>query len=158
MASAAFPPCSWWTHAGGRLPILSWGSPQPSSTRFISRTRSRNRSSSCACAGNSSATFVGQHWPRSRLAASPRGRWITLLQRFPELAHDMLLAPAHRELLRDVFQHHDPMSFAIGLGFAVEAADRVFGHQAVAVDAHEAAEKFLLELGQRLFEQEFALG
>ena len=50
------------------------------------------------------------------------------------------------------------MPLAVVIGCAFEAADRLFRDQAVAVDAHEAPQKFLLEFRQRFFQQEFAFG
>jgi hypothetical protein len=50
------------------------------------------------------------------------------------------------------------MPFAVGIGCALEAADRVFPDQAITVDAHEAPQKLLLELRQRFLEQKLALG
>src|SRR6185369_386355 len=70
----------------------------------------------------------------------------------------MLLAPAHRKFLSYIFQYHQPMPFAVGIGCALEAADRIFSDQAITMDAHEAPQKLLLEPRQRFLEQEFALG
>ena len=58
---------------------------------------------------------------------------------------------------RDVAQQHLPVRVAVVADAALEAADRIARDEAVAMDAHEARAELVLELGQRLLEQVFAL-
>jgi hypothetical protein len=69
----------------------------------------------------------------------------------------VLLAAADREFVGDGLEHHHPMPLAIRISGAFEAPDRVLRDQAIAVDAHEASKKFLLEFRERLLEQVLAL-
>src|SRR5512134_2930824 len=94
---------------------------------------------------------------RSRCAAALRLRWLSpgrfrsfgRAARFSELAHDVLLAAAHRDALLHPVEQHFPVRFAI-LHRALEAAHGGTRYQAIAVRAHESLAEFLLELGQRL--------
>ena len=92
-------------------------------------------------------------WPAKTIGADHAARADRMLSR--ELPHDMLLASRHRQLLVQPAEHHDPVTLAL-IVHAFETADRSARDEAVAVDAHEAIVELLLELGQRLLEQELA--
>src|SRR5688572_4551152 len=73
---------------------------------------------------------------------------------FPaDLPHDELLAPRHRQRLGHAVQQDFPMRVAVVVHAALEAPDEIAGHQAIAVDAHEAVPELALEPRQRLLEQ-----
>src|SRR5258706_4796564 len=74
-----------------------------------------------------------------------------------DLADDELLAPRHRQRLGHVAQEHFPVRIAVGANVSLEAADRVAGHEAISMHAHEARTEFLFELRKRFLEQILAI-
>src|SRR4249920_1289249 len=87
-------------------------------------------------------------------SASLRSRaWIA-----PDLAHDVLLAPRHRESLGDTAQQNLPVGVAVGGDASLETANGVSCHQAVTVYAHETGAELVFEASQRFFEQIFTVG
>src|SRR6266581_8456290 len=66
------------------------------------------------------------------------------------------LPAAHRQPFVDALQDHRPPDFAFGLGAALDTAYPSPRHQAIAMDPHEHAGEFLLELRKRLLDQVLA--
>ena len=70
----------------------------------------------------------------------------------------MLLPAADRQQFIQAFQLDHPAAALTFLATLLEAFDRLFRHQAVAMDAHEARGKLLFQRGERFLEQIFMLG
>src|SRR5207253_2031799 len=86
---------------------------------------------------------------------STRGRRLSLL--FCDLADDMLLPTAHRDLLLATAQYGKPLPFGLAAA-ALEAADCGARNEAVAMHADEAVRMLLLESRERVLDQVFARG
>ena len=95
---------------------------------------------------------------RSRSAASrSAAAGDSCLRVSADFANDELLPARHRQCLVDTPKQDFPVCVAVGADTPLEAANRLARDQAVAMNAHEARAEFLLQPGQRLFEQEFTI-